>query len=109
MVGILLLVFGFAVFAYRSYLQKQKANVEITHQKEVIEEKQKEILDSIHYAKRIQRAVITSDNYIAQHLKNYFIFYHPKDIVSGDFYWALNFNDKFYLATADCTGHGVPG
>jgi len=67
--GILLLVFAFAVIAYRSYLQKQKANIEITKQKEVIEEKQKEILDSIYYARRIQRALIPSDRNIQKHLK----------------------------------------
>lgn len=67
--GILVLVFAFAVFAYRSYLQKQKANVEITRQKEVIEEKQKEILDSIYYARRIQRALIPSDRYILKRLQ----------------------------------------
>ena len=66
---VLLLVFVFAVFAYRSFLQKQKANIEITKQKETIEEKQKEILDSIHYAKRIQTALITSENYIAKKLR----------------------------------------
>ena len=88
-------------------IEKQKGEVE--HQKEIIEEKQKEILDSIHYAGRIQRAVITSDSYISEHLKEYFTLYKPKDIVSGDFYWALNTKDVFYLITADCTGHGVPG
>jgi serine phosphatase RsbU (regulator of sigma subunit) len=88
-------------------IEKQKGEVE--HQKAMVEEKQKEILDSIHYAGRIQRAVITSDSYIAAHLPEYFTLYKPKDIVSGDFYWALKTNDTFYLITADCTGHGVPG
>ena len=62
----LLLVLGFAIFAYRSYRQKQKANIEISKQKEVIEEKQKEILDSIHYAKRIQTALLPSEKYLGQ-------------------------------------------
>lgn len=66
--GILILVIGFAVFAYRSYLQKQKANVEITKQKHIIEEKQKEILDSIRYARKIQHALITSEKYIDKSL-----------------------------------------
>ena len=79
-------------------------------QKHIIEEKQKEILDSIHYAKRIQQAMLTSEDYIAEHFNaENFIFYQPKDIVSGDFYWALSHHDKFYIAAADCTGHGVPG
>jgi serine phosphatase RsbU (regulator of sigma subunit) len=53
--------------------------------------------------------MITSDHYISQFLKDFFIFYRPKDIVSGDFYWAVNHAGKFYMIVADCTGHGVPG
>ncbi|MGZ3884811.1 MAG: tetratricopeptide repeat protein [Bacteroidia bacterium] len=66
--GILVLALAFAVFAYRSYIEKQKINIEITKQKHVIEEKQKEIVDSIVYARRIQRALITSESYIARQL-----------------------------------------
>lgn len=72
--GILALVFAFALFAYRSFLQKQKANIEITNQKHLIEEKQKEILDSIYYARRIQRSLLPNEKYIARvlnkHLQN---------------------------------------
>lgn len=114
--GFGLVVLLLALFIFRGLKAQRKANKiiskqkeEVHHQKEIVEEKQKEILDSIHYAKRIQRAVITSDSYISQYVKDYFIYYQPKDIVSGDFYWALQVNNKFYLATADCTGHGVPG
>lgn len=79
-------------------------------QKQVIQEKQKEIIDSINYASRIQQAMLTSENYFDAHLKaEYFIYYQPKDIVSGDFYWAIDLNNRFYIATCDCTGHGVPG
>lgn len=79
-------------------------------QREVIQEKQKEILDSIHYAKRIQQALLTGETYISEHFSaECFIFYQPKDIVSGDFYWAAAHHNRFYIATADCTGHGVPG
>ncbi len=102
--------------------RKQKAEIEkqkeisesqkiiVEEQKLVIEGKQKEIVSSIHYAKRIQKAVITSPAYIKQHLnRDHFILFEPKDIVSGDFYWALQHKNKFYIATSDCTGHGVPG
>ena len=106
----------FAFYIFKSLKKQRQANTiisrqkeEVHHQKEIVEEKQKEILDSIHYAKRIQRAVITSDDYLNQNLSDYFVFYQPKDIVSGDFYWALQLGKKFYIATADCTGHGVPG
>ncbi|MBS1637927.1 MAG: tetratricopeptide repeat protein [Bacteroidetes bacterium] len=115
MFGCLLLLL-LAVFIFKGYRDKQKANRiitlqkhEVEHQKEVIEEKQKEILDSIHYAKRIQSAVIASPEYLSQHLREHFILFKPKDIVSGDFYWATESNGRFYLAVCDSTGHGVPG
>ncbi|MBL7911428.1 MAG: SpoIIE family protein phosphatase [Bacteroidia bacterium] len=82
---------------------------EIMLQKEVIEEKQKELTDSIKYAQRIQNALLASKSILDKHLKNYFIYFNPKDIVSGDFYWATSMHDKFYLIIADSTGHGVPG
>lgn len=86
----------------------EKAN-EINHQKELIEEKQKEIVDSIKYAQRIQKALLASKNILESNLRDYFIFFNPKDLVSGDFYWATEVNNKFYFIVADSTGHGVPG
>lgn len=83
---------------------------EVVEQKTLIEEKQKEIVDSINYARRIQSAMLASDHLFAKNLKNYFVLFQPKDIVSGDFYWASPIADgKFVLVTADSTGHGVPG
>ncbi|MEO5643077.1 MAG: 7TM diverse intracellular signaling domain-containing protein [Bacteroidia bacterium] len=83
---------------------------EITLQKDIIEEKNKDILSSIHYAKRIQRALLASDSLLANNLPEHFLVYKPKDIVSGDFYWAGIAPDrKFLVLTGDCTGHGVPG
>jgi serine phosphatase RsbU (regulator of sigma subunit) len=83
---------------------------EITLQKDIIEEKNKDILSSIHYAKRIQRALLASEKLLQHNLPEYFILYKPKDIVSGDFYWADVAPDgKFLMLTGDCTGHGVPG
>ena len=82
---------------------------EVVKQKEIIEEKNKDILDSIHYAKRIQRALLASDLMLKRNLSEYFVLYQPKDIVSGDFYWAQETNGKFLLSVCDCTGHGVPG
>lgn len=75
----------------------------------VIEEKNKEILDSIYYAKRIQYTLLAHDAFLKQNLPEHFIYFQPKDIVSGDFYWANKQGDKFYLAVCDSTGHGVPG
>lgn len=82
---------------------------EIEHQKQLVEEHQKEVTDSILYARRIQQALLASDKMLNENLSNHFVFFQPKDIVSGDFYWATKANNKFYFAIADSTGHGVPG
>lgn len=88
-------------------------NQEIIQQKEVIEEKNRNITDSINYAARIQTAALPEDNYINQLFPNSFIFFQPRDVVSGDFYWARKVihSDIEYniIVAADCTGHGVPG
>jgi serine phosphatase RsbU (regulator of sigma subunit)/predicted negative regulator of RcsB-dependent stress response len=84
-------------------------NKEISNQKHIIEEKQKEITDSIHYAKRIQNTLLAHKDFIDKFIPQNFILFKPKDIVSGDFYWATEHNGKFYIAVCDSTGHGVPG
>lgn len=107
----LLLVIVFLALVYNRFKVTQKQKLIIEEQKHVVDEKNKEILDSMHYAQRIQRSRLASDALIQQHIKaeDYFIFYKPKDIVSGDFYWSMYYNNMFYFITADCTGHGVPG
>ena len=85
------------------------AKVEIEKQKNIVEEKNQEITDSISYAKRLQSAILPTDNTISTFLPNNFVLYLPKDIVAGDFYWMEHVNNKVLLAVADCTGHGVPG
>jgi len=82
---------------------------EIQQQKILIEEKQKEIVDSINYARRIQFSLLANKDIIERNTLESFIIFKPKDIVSGDFYWASESNNAFYLACCDCTGHGVPG
>jgi phosphoserine phosphatase RsbU/P len=74
-----------------------------------IEEQKKHIEDSIHYAKRIQNAILPPDEYVHRLLPDSFILYKPKDIVSGDFYWMNYREGKAIVAAVDCTGHGVPG
>jgi serine phosphatase RsbU (regulator of sigma subunit)/putative methionine-R-sulfoxide reductase with GAF domain len=84
--------------------------MEVENQKAQVEEHQKEIIDSINYAKRIQRALLASDERLRSNFRQHFVFFQPKDIVSGDFYWAAELeNDEVVLVTADSTGHGVPG
>lgn len=74
-----------------------------------IEEQKNHIEDSIHYAKRIQTAILPNGPSLTHAIKEHFILYKPKDIVSGDFYWVAEKNGKSIFVVADCTGHGVPG
>jgi phosphoserine phosphatase RsbU/P len=88
----------------------KERTLRIEKQKGEIEEQKKHIMDSIYYARRIQNAILPSFSIIESHLKNYFILYLPKDVVSGDFYWANETPDGLFMISAvDCTGHGVPG
>lgn len=82
---------------------------EVEAQREVVEEKNKEIIDSIVYAKRLQTAILPPDKLIKEWIPNSFIHYLPKDIVAGDFYWGEKIDNNIFFAAADCTGHGVPG
>jgi len=83
---------------------------ELKQEKEIVEEKHKEITDSINYAERIQRSFLATRETLDEHLRDYFVFFKPKDIVSGDFYWASQLkNGSFMFTVADSTGHGVPG
>lgn len=75
----------------------------------IIEAQNKEIIDSITYAQSLQEAILPPLEFLNRHLKNNFIFYQPKDIVAGDFYWAEEIGNLFFVAVADSTGHGVPG
>jgi len=120
------LIVVFAGFMFKRFRITEKQNKIIAQQKHIVEEKHKEITDSISYAERIQRSFMATKDMLDTHLqttpykaeslndKDYFIFFKPKDVVSGDFYWASNFvgsdgTEKFAFVTADSTGHGVPG
>ncbi|CAN5356385.1 hypothetical protein BH09BAC5_BH09BAC5_16500 [soil metagenome] len=90
-------------------LQVIERTSEITEQKKVIEEKNKDITDSILYAKKIQDAMLPAADVTLQLFPSSFILFQPKDIVSGDFYWLSEIRNFRFIAAADCTGHGVPG
>ena len=126
----ILLLAGLGYFIYRSYKIKKQANialeqknvliekqnVEITEQRDVAREQRdriavqkKEILDSIIYARRIQKAILPNIEMIQESLQHFFILFKPRDIVSGDFYWESRVDDEIIVIAADCTGHGVPG
>jgi serine phosphatase RsbU (regulator of sigma subunit) len=94
---------------FTAYRRKKRDNIEIKLQKEIIENKSKEVEASITYARRIQSAILPSDNFISKVLPRSFVLYQPKDIVSGDFYWVEKVGNKLLIAVVDCTGHGVPG
>ena len=82
---------------------------EVVNQKNIIEHKQKEIVDSLNYASKIQNTLLANETFLNKYLPNHFILFKPKDIVSGDFYFATKTQTHFYIAVCDSTGHGVPG
>lgn len=106
--GVVIVVLLSMIF-YVRYRSKKKANEILQIQRNEIAQKNKEITDSITYAKRIQGAILPSSKSIKENLPDSFVYYQPKDIVAGDFYWFEKHNDKLLFAVADCTGHGVPG
>lgn len=105
---LLILVFAF-IQKRKNNIELEARNKEINFQKQLVEQKNKEITDSIVYAKRIQAAILPPQKIVKQYLNQSFILYKPKDIVAGDFYWMENTGDTVLFAAADCTGHGVPG
>ncbi len=106
--GCLLLLLFLFVLYNRSQLRK-KTNMQLEKQNAIIADKNKDITDSINYARRIQEAILPSPGILKKHFNDAFVFYRPRDIVSGDFWWCTEKNGKFIIAAADCTGHGVPG
>lgn len=82
---------------------------EIELQRAELQVRNKDLTDSLNYAQRIQAALLPAEHHIRKIFSSYFIFYRPKHIVSGDFYWFSERNGKYFIAAADCTGHGVPG
>jgi len=129
-IAVFIIIFIFSLVVFRLYRQKLKnnklleeQNIKLTSQKEKINEQRKQlehsnkklekknvqILDSISYASRIQEAILPYESRIKKLLPESFIFFKPRDIVSGDFYWFSEQHGKIFIAEVDCTGHGVPG
>lgn len=105
-----IVLFSFLTFYLKkklNFIRKQKTTIE--YQNSELSNKNQQILNSIHYAKRLQMAMLPSDKFIKEVFLESFILYQPKDIVSGDFYWMEISDKKIYISVADCTGHGVPG
>ena len=98
-----------ALLLLRAYRLRKKAQGLAEQQKELVEERNKNMVDSIQYAQQLQSAILPSPQLFEKNFSDHFLIYLPKDIVAGDFYWYFE-NDQFRLwAVADCTGHGVPG
>lgn len=106
-VGVLLVVA--LVIAILRFREKKRANEILTEQKTRIEEQQNEITDSINYARNIQNSILPAKDYLEKTLKDYALFYQPRDIVGGDFYYVEQIGNHTYFGVIDCTGHGVPG
>ena len=99
------------IAAYTQRLKNENIRLEgIVRERTAVVVKQKEELESsIHYAKRIQMALLPSQSILTDNIRQNFILFRPRDIVSGDFYWMTKKGDRLYVVVADCTGHGVPG
>ena len=112
-IALFLVVFIVSIVAYRIKVNHNNEvllkNKQLAIQKGIVELKHKEIKDSITYAKRIQNALLQGEEHLDPLMPPHFIYFQPKDVVSGDFYWGKSFDKHFYLSVTDCTGHGVPG
>jgi serine phosphatase RsbU (regulator of sigma subunit)/Tfp pilus assembly protein PilF len=116
LLGGLFVLFVIAFLIYNRYRLKQRSNLElqtayreIQQNRDEISIQKKEIMDSILYAKRIQDAILPMPGELGNHFTEHFVFYQPKDIISGDLYWFAKVKNTFVMAAVDCTGHGVPG
>lgn len=103
------LILLFSIFIYNRLRIIRKQNVIIELQKKEVDEKNRDITDSISYAQRIQEAMLPEPQRLKQAFSDAFVLFRPRDMVSGDFYWYSDNKDVRYLCVADCTGHGVPG
>jgi len=136
-ISVVLLLLGIVVLIYRNLRSKKRAAIIITEQKHEVElqrdlarkrqqdaedhqktvqqqkdllsDRNREITDSITYAKQIQQAILPGTIKFTEFFEDYFILYRPRDIVAGDFFWVETINHHSFIAVADCTGHGVPG
>ena len=107
--AVLLIIVALAFMLYKGLRENKENNKIISEQKAIVEEKNKDITDSINYAQKIQEAILPPKELKKEMFPEGFVLFKPRDIVSGDFYWFANKNGKRIIAAVDCTGHGVPG
>jgi len=109
-ISIISVIGFFLLRSIRGILRKEEEQAnEIKTSHTIIEQKNKDITDSINYAKRIQEGILPPHDHVNRYIPDSFLIFRPRDIVSGDFYWFAETEDHFLLAAVDCTGHGVPG
>jgi serine phosphatase RsbU (regulator of sigma subunit)/tetratricopeptide (TPR) repeat protein len=116
LVGFIAILIVLVVVSYLAYRNKQKANLllaeqkgKIEKQKNMLEQRSRDITDSLNYARRIQKAILQTSEHPTDFFDDSFLIFLPKELVSGDFYWFKRFNNQMLFAVADCTGHGAPG
>ncbi|MBP9028865.1 MAG: SpoIIE family protein phosphatase [Bacteroidales bacterium] len=116
LVGFIAILIVLVVVSYLAFRNKQKANLLLAEQKEkiekqknMLEQRSRDITDSLNYARRIQKAILQTSEQPTDFFDDSFLIFLPKELVSGDFYWFKRFNNQMLFAVADCTGHGAPG
>ena len=114
--SVIALILALLIFSTRAYLRKQKDNREleqhrdeISRQRDEISARNGEITSSIDYARRLQASILPSPGLLNTRIRDHFVLFKPKHMVSGDFYWWTQVEDNVVITAADCTGHGVPG
>jgi serine phosphatase RsbU (regulator of sigma subunit) len=116
LVGLIAFLLVLVYVSFTAYKNKQKANILLAEQKEkiekqknMLEQRSRDITDSLNYARRIQKAILQTSEQPSDFFEDSFLIFLPKELVSGDFYWFKRFDNQMLFAVADCTGHGAPG
>lgn len=104
-----LIIFYYITLSKKLYSRQKITSEELSFSNRILNDQHTKIRDSIQYAERIQSAVLVPEDYLTEFMEDHFVLFKPRDIVSGDFFWATHQNNRLMIAVADCTGHGVPG
>ncbi|MCK5566610.1 MAG: SpoIIE family protein phosphatase [Actinomycetia bacterium] len=104
-----LILFYYITLNKKLYSKQKVTSEQLSHSNQVLNDQHRKIKESIQYAERIQSAVLIPEDYLTEFMKDHFVLFKPRDIVSGDFFWAAHQDKRLVIAAADCTGHGVPG
>jgi len=103
------IIFYYITLSKKLYSKQKVTSERLSQSMRVLNDQHTKIKESIQYAERIQSAVLIPEDYLSEFMKDHFVLFKPRDIVSGDFFWATHQDKRLVIAVADCTGHGVPG